>query len=490
MKTISLVPDASRLMSSIRHIGYSFETAIADLLDNSIAANATIINIDFWNQPAPYLYILDNGVGMSYDELIQAMRYGSFHPDAMRSENDLGRYGLGLKTASLSQCKKLLVATKKDGVISCCRWDLQSICENLSSDWPLQVLSPEEVSDVEGFSELTAMDHGTLVHWSAIDFGGGKNKADFEEQMENAKNHIALVFHRFLRGEDGLKKIQVFVNKSPTEPRDPFLQHTPGKHGALCKAQQTLTVDGNRLAIAAYLLPYDSEMTMAQRQALGTKKGLRRTQGFYIYRSKRLLTQGGWFGIKAQGEFFKFARVKVDLSNDSDEEWSLDVKKSIAIPPKSIRDLLFNYISSVVQQSSDVSRTHAIGRKAQLSDDQLLWNALENEEGAIINVRINRDFPAIKNLVEKHPSLSSIFDLLEKTIPVDAIYHTRAADRLLENQAPIAPEKALEALQALLTTVPEGLPRTQLFRQLINCDPFSFHAKYIKDHFEDKHHDE
>lgn len=485
MKTISLVPDASRLMASVRHIGYSFETAIADLLDNSIAAGATIINIDFWNQPAPYLYILDNGVGMSYDELIQAMRYGSSNPDGIRSENDLGRYGLGLKTASLSQCKKLLVATKKDGVVSCCRWDLQSICENHSSNWPLQVLSPKEVSGIEGLSDLVAMDHGTLVHWSAIDFGGGKNKADFEEQMENAKNHIALVFHRFLRGEDGLKKIQIFVNKSPTEPRDPFLQHTPGKHGALCKAQQTLTVDGNRLAIAAYLLPYDSEMTMAQRQALGTKKGLRRTQGFYIYRSKRLLTQGGWFGIKAQGEFFKFARVKVDLSNDSDEQWSLDVKKSIAIPPKSIRDILVNYISSVVQQSATISHTHAIGKKAHLSDEQLLWNALENEEGTIVNVRINRDFPAIKNLISANPSLSSIFDLLEKTIPVDAIYYTRAADRSLENQDPIEPEKALEAFQSLLLTVPEGLPRTQLFDQLICFDPFSFHSTFIRQHLKD-----
>lgn len=490
MKTIPLVPDASRLMASIRHIGYSFETAIADLLDNSIAADATIINIDFWNQPAPYLYILDNGAGMSYDELIQAMRYGSSNPNAMRSMTDLGRYGLGLKTASLSQCKKLLVATKKDGVVSCCRWDLQSICENHSSNWPLQVLSPKEISNIEGLSELTAMDHGTLVHWSAIDFGGGRNKADFEEQMENAKNHIALVFHRFLRGEDGLKKIQIFVNKSPTEPRDPFLQHTPGKHGALCKARQNLFVDGNELAIAAYLLPYDTEMTTEQRMALGTKKGLRRTQGFYIYRNKRLLTQGGWFGIRNQGEFFKFARVSVDLSNDSDEQWSLDVKKSVAIPPKSVRDVLVNYISSVAAQSADVSRTHAVGKKAHLSDDQLLWNAIVNEEGAIVNVQINRDFPAIKNLIENFPSLSSIFDLLEKTIPVDAIYHTRVAERLLENQAPIAPEKALEALQALLTTVPEGLPRTQLFRQLINCDPFSFHVKYIKEHFEDKHHDE
>ena len=94
MTTISLVPDASRLMASIRHIGYSFETAIADLLDNSIAAGATTINVDFWNQPAPYLYILDNGAGMTSNELIQAMRYGSSNPTSPRPETDLGRYGL------------------------------------------------------------------------------------------------------------------------------------------------------------------------------------------------------------------------------------------------------------------------------------------------------------------------------------------------------------------------------------------------------------
>ena len=485
MKTIPLVPDASRLMSSIRHIGYSFETAIADLLDNSIAAGSTHINIDFWNQPTPYLYILDDGSGMTAEELIQAMRYGSSNPSEKRTATDLGRYGLGLKTASLSQCKRLLVATKKNGVLSCCRWDLQTICEENASDWPLQILSQEEIRDIQGISELEKLDHGTLVHWSSIDFGGGKNKADFDEQMENAKNHIALVFHRFLRGEDGIKQIHIFVNKAATEPRDPFLQHTPGKRGALCKAQQALSIDGNNLSIAAYLLPYDSEMTMTQREALGTKKGLRRTQGFYIYRNKRLLTQGGWFGIKAQGEFYKFARVKVDLSNDSDEQWSLDVKKSIAIPPKTVRDILVNYISSVAQQSADVSRAHATGEKAHLSDEQLLWNALQNEEGVIVNVRINREFPAIKRLLEQNPSLSSIFDLLEKTIPVDAIYHTRAADRVLENQSPINQDKVLEAFRALLVTVPDGIQRTQMFDQLITCDPFSIHAQFIKDHIED-----
>ena len=124
MRTLQLPPKAHSLIASTRHIGYSLPAAVADLLDNSIAAQAKNIQILFENSRHPYIVIIDDGCGMTETELTAAMQYGSADPEQARSENDLGRYGLGLKTASLSQCKKMTVVSVKEGHYSARRWDL------------------------------------------------------------------------------------------------------------------------------------------------------------------------------------------------------------------------------------------------------------------------------------------------------------------------------------------------------------------------------
>ena len=137
METISLPPHAPTLMESTRAIGYSIESAIADIIDNSVAAQADRVDIDFFPIGESYISILDNGVGMAKEELINAMQYGSRSPLDARNENDLGRYGLGMKTASLSQCRILTVLSKKDGILSGAQWNLNHIKE--TQDWSLLV---------------------------------------------------------------------------------------------------------------------------------------------------------------------------------------------------------------------------------------------------------------------------------------------------------------------------------------------------------------
>ena len=127
MESISLPPSAAALMESTRSIGYSLEAAVADIIDNSIAANAEVVEVNFFPVNSPYIAIADNGIGMTMEDLTSAMQYGSKNPLDRRDENDLGRYGLGLKTASLSQCQVLTVVSKKYGKLSCCCWDLRHI---------------------------------------------------------------------------------------------------------------------------------------------------------------------------------------------------------------------------------------------------------------------------------------------------------------------------------------------------------------------------
>lgn len=153
MKVIDLPPIAPTLIESTRAIGYSLEAAIADIIDNSIAAKATTINISFFPLGDAYISFLDNGSGMSSSELTTAMQYGSQNPLNSRNANDLGRFGLGLKTASLSQCRTLTVASKQNNHIEVRRWDIDYIKQ--TGSWSLLSLTTEnEINEIPNINEL------------------------------------------------------------------------------------------------------------------------------------------------------------------------------------------------------------------------------------------------------------------------------------------------------------------------------------------------
>ena len=143
-------PSADILVNSMRAMGYTFESAIADVVDNSVAVKANLIEIKFPIDPADcYVAICDNGAGMSREKLIEAMRYGSQVEGEERSEDDLGRFGLGLKSASLSQCRRLTVASKQNGEISALVWDLDIIGQK--KGWYMVECTPEQISNIYPF---------------------------------------------------------------------------------------------------------------------------------------------------------------------------------------------------------------------------------------------------------------------------------------------------------------------------------------------------
>ena len=160
MQEINMPPFAPVLMESTRALGYSAEAAIADVLDNSISAGATRISLRFSPFDEAYFSVLDNGKGMSSDELNTAMRYGSVSPLVVRDDNDLGRFGLGLKTASLSQCRRLTVISKKARIISARQWDLDVVCQK--QDWILLSLDESEYKCFPHIEELESQESGTL----------------------------------------------------------------------------------------------------------------------------------------------------------------------------------------------------------------------------------------------------------------------------------------------------------------------------------------
>lgn len=167
MRTIELPPYAPTLIESTRAIGYSLEAAVADIIDNSIAASAKNVDIFFFPVDGAYIAILDNGNGMGTEELNAAMQYGSKNPIDARDAKDLGRFGLGLKTASLSQCRCLTVVAKQGDRIEGRQWDIDHVAE--TGSWSLIVLEAGELDSIPNIDDLRAYESGTLVVWQKLD---------------------------------------------------------------------------------------------------------------------------------------------------------------------------------------------------------------------------------------------------------------------------------------------------------------------------------
>ena len=475
METINLPPNAYSLMNATRYVGYSFEDAIADLIDNSISAQARHVDIYFNSAKGLHLSIIDDGEGMTYEELCQAMRYGSSNPNEMRKVGDLGRYGLGLKTASLSQCKRMTVASIKNGQFSACQWDLNALSQQESGAWTLNILTLNECKTLPSMTEFLTKVRGTIVIWQEIDCGGAlTDVGHLDEKLDSTRETLALLFHRYLQGEDGLNKLEIRFNNALLLPKDPFLQYSNTTKRAIKKGPQIL--EGG-ISIVGYILPHEKEIAPSIRPRLGvTSKTLRRTQGFYIYRNKRLITYGKWFSLQAQGEFFKFARVQVDIPNTVDFEWSLDVKKSTVIPPRRLLQTLQRFVERQIHDSEETHITHVRGRPRQ-SKVMLPWTTCFKRD-EVSSILINRDYPIIKAMLEKEPQLTSLFTLLEKTLPLDAIQLAKRNEATFENEQPIELETLKQTLRTFILMLPTD-SRSSAFDQLLEVEPYRIHRSNL-----------
>ena len=277
MKSINLPPYAPTLIESTRAIGYSLEAAVADIVDNSIAAGAKNVNIFFFPVDAAYIAILDDGHGMDDAELDLAMQYGSKNPSEERDAKDLGRFGLGLKTASLSQCRCLTVVTKQDDYVSGRRWDIDHVAE--VGDWSLLLLDKEELNDIPQIDELMALSSGTLVVWQKLDrlkAGEINFETALGRKIDSVRDHLSLVYHRYLAGESGIVRLKLFINGQKIIGTDPFLI---GK-SMQAMDDEVLVIHGKKIMVRPYILPHISKMTAEEIKQLGGKDGLRKQQGF------------------------------------------------------------------------------------------------------------------------------------------------------------------------------------------------------------------
>lgn len=412
------VPYAPVLIESMRSLGYSFPTAIADLVDNSVSAHANSISILTTPGSDPFLVILDDGRGLSEKEIYEAMRYGSINPLLERAIDDLGRFGLGLKAASLSQCRRLVVASKKDNVINACAWDLDYVIQK-KGIWALQCFNEEELSEYPYIDRLKNSQHGTYIFLSNFDRikeGTSNISSTFAQCLDDMAMHLALVFHRFL--EEGLS---IDVNGLALKARDPFLKY----HRATQKKRESnIYINKEKIVLQPYILPHASKLAQEDLDKVGGKENLRNEQGFYIYRQKRLIIWGTWFRLERKDELSKLARVMVDIPNSLDSMWSIDVKKSTAVLPDIIKKNMFNAVYESVLSSEKIHTYR--GRTEKKRDDiDYVWERKKLREGYAYV--INREIPQLKLLEEtltdgQVKMLDSVIKLLEGSFPTSAVY--------------------------------------------------------------------
>lgn len=423
-KKIENNPSPSVLMNSMRSIGYSFKTALADIIDNSISAGAKNIHIFTpINDDDLFLSVLDDGNGMTKSELFNAMKYGS---DRDYSNNDLGRFGLGLKSASLSQCRILTVVSKIGDEISAYRWDLDAVISDKKRD--CLELENSEIESLPNIDSLKCLKMGTLVLWQNFDIAYKKNNGKVREylsdEVEEAEKHIRLVFHRFLA--DKFNGIKIFINNFPLTPIDPFLEEHPKTDS---KKVSEITIDGSVIKIQPYILPHQSDLSDEDLEKLGGIDTLRSGQGFYIYRNKRLIIYGTWFRLSSSTvspELLKYGRIKVDIPNTLDEMWDIDIKKQNATIPKQILNNLKKAVSDVCTRSKD--KTSKRTRLSLDKDDSKIWNkelSKNNKEIYAINKESTflRKFLDDFNDSDKNKILNLI-DIISSNIPYDDIYNS------------------------------------------------------------------
>lgn len=475
-------PNPKSTINSYRSFGYNLSTAIADIVDNSISAKADKIHINYkWAGKDSFISVLDDGIGMNKEDIVIAMTPGSKDPESYREESDLGRFGMGLKTASFSQCKRLTcISKKKDyAVVKRC-WDIDVI--NEENEWQLY----DFVSDHTFVENVDNQNSGTLVLWEKLDrIVGSADKENesvkkvFYAEMLNVQQHLRLVFHKFIES----KRIKIFFQNTEIEAYNPFLLNLNPK------PEMGQPESFGNVEITYFILPHMSEIGKTDYENSGGSLGWFQEQGFYIYRGDRLLVAGDWLGLEKKRDYSKLARIAVNFTNANDFNWHLDIKKSTATPPIEIRKELSRIAKIAIMKSAKIYnwRGQKTGSENGKINHEPLWTDEKTREG-IKKYKINRKHPIIKSLLEENNKLvGKALKLLEDNVPIELILNNQNEDPAfheLEKPTEKPNDDLINlAVELYKINVSQGVPKELAQQQIMSSTPFNLYPlinEYLK----------
>jgi hypothetical protein len=405
-----VTPNPEFLIKSISEQGYSFEAALADLIDNSISADASKVEILIDTNNAPYtLFIADNGTGMNEEALKNCMRFPSQSPDDERVNSDLGRFGLGMKTASFSQTRKFTTLSRVRGTekFSARTWDLELLKNN---KWNLLVNSPESIrnrigqyqqistSRFNGFENFNA---NTVIVWEGLykfeQYLKEKNREDaLFKEIDIIADHLSLVFHRFM--EKSKNKLQIRINNQLLEPFNPF----PTKEKDFRSLEFRKRNFGNdSIKIEGFVLPSRSIKESKEGLSIWAtkKRSLMDMEGIYIYRANRLILFGGWNGLIKKAPRLQLARLQVEIGNNADHLLHLNVAKSQVIIPHELKSAFKNYIDDLKLEAEREFFNKGIKqfKETKEKNNIQLFERKTSSKGPVLEV--NRDFELVRSLL-------------------------------------------------------------------------------------------
>ena len=474
-------PSAEIVVNSMRAMGYSFESAISDVIDNSIAVKSSLIELKFPIDPTEcYVAICDNGSGMTRERLIEAMKYGSQTEDGTRAIDDLGRFGLGMKTASLSQCRRLTVASKHQGAMSAFVWDLDVI--DAKKGWYMIECSSEQISNIKHIDFLDKYNSGTIVLWENFDYieksSGGNVYAELSRLKDSTAEYLSLIFHRYLN-KDGSAKVTIRVNNYTLSGLDPFLENhkkTNIRHKIDIPIEDSDGVE-RFVTVQPYVLPFQKDLTAEDKKLSGGVENYRSKQGFYIYRNERLIIWGTWFG-RHRDELTKYARIKVDIPNTLDDIWNIDIKKQNATIPSRIKTRLTRAIDEAMDIA--VKQQKHRGRLEKVNDDiDYIWDRIKGR-GDNFTYKINRNskiFELIHNSVsdEVWAQFDMVLEEIENAVPYQQIYIDKSQNKVDEeiDEERKAEIKAKAEMLIRFAVGMGGTTREAAIAELFKAEPFN-----------------
>jgi hypothetical protein len=480
------IPKASTLMGSLRSMGYSFESAVADVVDNSISAHAQNVRILFPTNPMDELAlgILDDGDGMTSDVLFEAMRYGCLSAEKERTEDDLGRFGMGMKSASLSQCRRLTVVSYEGKKLNGFTWDYNHIIE--TQDWMIQELNPVEIGTLPYIQTLRDQESGTIVIWQDFDVlsnsSGGQVYSTLVDLRSSLESTLALIYHRYLSGV-GTFRLHIYINELDIKPLDPFLEQHPKT--TIKKEIELDILDSSgverMIRIRPFILPFVTELKEKDKQLIGGIENLRAKQGFYVYRNKRLIIWGTWFGMKQRAELTKNTRIRVDIPNSLDDIWSIDIKKQQATIPKQILHRLKKAVEEALEFSVRQQTYRGRTEKANENIDYI-WDRKRGRNNTFF-YQINREsklfqFVREKMSEEDYGYLEMLLTEIENNLPIQTLYVDKSNESIsipeeTNDRLDDVYQKALTIASAMMKTRSDGWEA--IIDDLMNSEPWCKH---------------
>lgn len=473
------------MLEALRGLGYSTGAAIADIIDNSVAAGARNVDVLLsWDGANSRASVLDDGRGMTDAELESAMTLGDRNPLDAREPGDLGRFGMGLKTASFSQCRRLTVSSLRYGTVSCLRWDLDELARDPTGGWQL---FEGPAAGSETFASIPeGRVSGTLVLWEAMDRIVTKAFAPehFLDLADEVERHLAMVFHRLIEGSR--PKLRISINGRAISPWDPFMSGISWE-SPLAKRD----TDAGVVAVRCHVLPHKDRLTEDEFELNGGPAGWAAQQGFYVYRNERLLVAGGWLGL-GQGrawnreEAYRLARIRLDIPNTADAAWKIDIRKSTARPPVSVRPWLTRLAEDTRERARRVFAYRAAphARKGN-APVELAWRVEQTKAGT--RYRVDENHPAIAAVLDAcsgHADLvRAMVRVIEETVPVQRIW----LDTVENKETPrtgFAGEPTEDVQKVLATlfrdlVVRRGMEEERARSKLLATEPFQDYGALI-----------